>query len=91
MRLLQGYGMTETCCAAGCITIPDYWPQYTTCGPVLPGAELRLESVPGVLNTAVEVHQETIVLSQHCTLFRHQHCRFLLLLLLLLVLLRCIL
>lgn len=50
---LQGYGMTETCCAAGCITVPDYWPQYTTCGPVLPGAELRLESVPGMAYTAV--------------------------------------
>eukprot|EP00878_Enallax_costatus_P020601 GHUV01021783.1.p1 GENE.GHUV01021783.1~~GHUV01021783.1.p1 ORF type:complete len:600 (+),score=177.59 GHUV01021783.1:394-2193(+) len=44
--VVQGYGMTETCCAAGCITIPDNWEQFHTCGPVLPGAELRLESVP---------------------------------------------
>ena len=42
----QGYGLTETC-AASCIALPDFYPQFATNGPVTPCTELRLESVPG--------------------------------------------
>jgi len=43
--VVQGYGLTETC-AASCIALPDVYPQFATNGPVTPGTELRLESVP---------------------------------------------
>lgn len=46
--VVQGYGLTETC-AASCISVPDNKAFAFTVGPVMPGTELRLESVPGKL------------------------------------------
>jgi len=42
--VVQGYGLTETC-AGSCIAVPDVMSHSATVGPVMPGTELRLESV----------------------------------------------
>ena len=44
-RVLQGYGLTETC-AGTCICVPDVPSQVGTVGPPLPYVSLRLEAVP---------------------------------------------
>lgn len=42
---VQGYGLTETC-AASFVAVPGNWETHGTVGVVLPGVEVRLESVP---------------------------------------------
>ena len=44
-RVVQGYGLTETC-AASCICIPDTASQTGTVGPPQPCISIRLEAVP---------------------------------------------
>eukprot|EP00121_Abeoforma_whisleri_P010394 Awhi_evm1s9584 len=44
-RVVQGYGLTETC-AASIVCVPDYWPMHGTIGICCPGVEMKLQSVP---------------------------------------------
>ncbi|PSC74925.1 long chain acyl-synthetase 4-like [Micractinium conductrix] len=44
-RVVQGYGLTETC-AASFIAVPDVWDQAGTVGPPQPVLSFRLEAVP---------------------------------------------